>query len=54
MEDTALVVASFFGCRTIWHAELHMWSDARCSYAEVRYQHATAVGTGQYVGVAPG
>ena len=55
-EDTARVVASFFGCWTNWHAKPHMWSDARCSYTSVRYQHATAVAlaAGQYVGVAPG
>ena len=51
-EDTARVVASFFGWWTNWHAEPHMWSDAGCSYASVRYQHATALAlaAGQYVG----
>ena len=32
-EDTARVVASFFGSWTNWHAEPHMCSDAGCSYA---------------------
>ena len=53
-EDAARVVASFFGSWTNGHAELHMWSNADCSYASVRYQHATAVALAadQYVGVA--
>ena len=33
-----------------------MWSNAGCTYASLRYQHAMAVAlcAGQYVGVAPG
>ena len=34
----------------------NMWNDARCTYASLQYQHATAVAlsVGQYIGVAPG
>ena len=55
-DDTAKVVASFFGCWTSWKPELNMWSDAGCTYASLQYQHATAVAlsAGQYIGVAPG
>ena len=54
-DDTAKVVASFFGCCTSWKPE-PMWSDAGCTYASLQYQHATAVAlsAGQYIGVAPG
>ena len=55
-DDTAKVVASFFGCRSSWKPEPNMWSDAGCTYASLQYQHATAVAlsAGQYIGVAPG
>ena len=55
-DDTAKVVASFFGCWTSWKPEPNMWRDAGCTYASLQYQHATAVAlsAGQYIGVAPG
>ena len=55
-DDTAKVVASFFGCWTSWKPEPNMWSDAGCTYASLQYQHATAVALSaeQYIGVAPG
>ena len=55
-DDTAKVVASFFGCWSSWKREPNMWSDAGCTYASLQYQHATAVAlsAGQYIGVAPG
>ena len=55
-DDTAKVVASFFGCWTSWKPEPNIWSDAGCTYASLQYQHATAVAlsAGQYIGVAPG
>ena len=55
-DDTAKVVASFFGCWTSWKPEPNMWSDAGCTYASLQYPHATAVAlsAGQYIGVAPG
>ena len=54
-DDTAKVVASFFGCWSSWKPEHNMWSDAGCTYASLQYQHATAVApsAGQYIGVAP-
>ena len=55
-DDTAKVVASFFGCWSSWKTEPSMWSDAGCTYASLQYQHATAVAlsAGQYIGLAPG
>ena len=55
-DDTAKVVASFFGCWSSWKSAPNMWSDAGCTYASLQYQHATAVAlsAGQYIGVAPG
>ena len=55
-DDTAKVVASFFGCWSNWKPEPNMWSDAGCTCASLQYQHATAVAlsAGQYIGVAPG
>ena len=54
--DTAKVVVSFFVCGSIWEAEPNMWSDARCTYASLQYQHATAVALSakQHIGVEPG
>ena len=42
-DDTAKVVASFFGCWSSWKPKPNMWSDAGCTYASLQYQHATAV-----------
>ena len=55
-DDTAKVVASFFGCWSNWMPERNMWSDAGCTYTSLQYQHATAVAVsaGQDIGVAPG
>ena len=55
-DDTAKVVASFFGCWSSWKIEPNMWSDAGCTYASLQYQHATAMALSdrQYIGVAPG
>ena len=55
-DDTAKVVASFFGCWSSWKLEPNMWSDTGCTYASLQYQHATAVAlsAGQYIRVAPG
>ena len=55
-DDTAKVVASFFGCWSSWKPEPNMWSDAGCTYAPLQYQYATtvALSAGQYIGVAPG
>ena len=54
-DDTAKVVASFFGFWSSWKPEPNMWSDAGCTYASLQYQHATAVAlsAGQYIGAAP-